>query len=159
MIHIEFTAKQIEQLRHERFNHPHPRVQKKMEALLLKSQNLPHSMIAKILGISSATLWRYFVDYKNGGIESLKTLKFYRPESDLMDYKVTIEDYFKSNPPKSITEAMECIEHLTGIKRSPTQVRIFLKAIGMKRLKTGMIPAKANPKVQEEFLKKSYILE
>ncbi len=154
MVHIEFTDEQIEQLRYERFNHPHPRVQLKMEALLLKSQNLPHIMIAKIIGVSSTTLWRYLNDYKEGGVEKLKEINFNQPESELMDHRVTIEDHFKSNPPTSIPEAMKVIEDLTGIKRSPTQVRLFLKKIGMKRLKIGMIPAKAVPEVQEEFLEK-----
>ena len=40
MIHIEFTEEQINELRHERYSHPHPRVQRKMEALFLKSQGL-----------------------------------------------------------------------------------------------------------------------
>jgi transposase len=155
MVHIEFTDEEIDQLKYERFNHPHPRVLKKMEALLLKSQNLPHSMISKIIGISSATLWRYLLDYKEGGIEKLKEINFYKPESDLMAHKVSIENYFKNNPPQSIPEAMKCIEELTGIKRSPTQIGQFLKRIGMKRLKTGMMPAKADPEVQEEFVKKN----
>lgn len=158
MIHIEFTNEEIKQLQYERFNHPHPRVQMKMEALLLKSQNLPHNVIAKVIGISSTTLWRYLNDYKEDGIEKLKEINFYQPESDLMAHKVTIEDHFKSNPPRSIPEAIKVIEDITGIRRSPTQVRLFLKKLGMKRLKTGMIPAKADPEVQGVFLKKNYIL-
>ncbi len=42
MIRIEFSEDDIEQLRRERFEHPHPRVQRKMDALLLKSEGLPH---------------------------------------------------------------------------------------------------------------------
>ena len=33
MIHIDFTPEQIDALHHERFYHPHPRVQLKMEAV------------------------------------------------------------------------------------------------------------------------------
>jgi hypothetical protein len=33
MIKIEFTDQQIKELHFERFNHPHPRVQLKMEVL------------------------------------------------------------------------------------------------------------------------------
>ena len=40
MIHIEFTEEQINELKSERYHHPHPRVQRKMEALFLKSQGL-----------------------------------------------------------------------------------------------------------------------
>ena len=37
MIHIEFTEQQVEDLSYERYHHPHPRVQQKMEVLYLKS--------------------------------------------------------------------------------------------------------------------------
>ena len=42
MIRIEFTKQQVEDLSYERYHHPHPRVQQKMEVLYLKSQGLPH---------------------------------------------------------------------------------------------------------------------
>ena len=43
------------------------------------------------------------------------------------------------------------IEELTGIRRSPTQVRKELKPMGMRCLKVGFIPGKTEPKVQEEY--------
>ena len=69
------------------------------------------------------------------------------------NYKDTIEAYFKENPVASIKEAMHKIEELTGIKRSENRVREFLKSIGLKRTKVGMILDKADPEKQEEFLK------
>ncbi len=45
MIKIEFSEKEIEALKYERYHHPHPRVQRKMEVLILASQKLPHSQI------------------------------------------------------------------------------------------------------------------
>lgn len=63
----------------------------------------------------------------------------------------TIEAYFRKNPPATIKEAMAKIEELTGIKRSETQVRKYLKSIEFKRRKVGMIPAKADPDIREEF--------
>jgi len=61
MIRINFKEEEIEKLRYERFNHPHPRVQLKMEALLLKSQGLEHKKICKILeicnGNASVSCW------------------------------------------------------------------------------------------------------
>ncbi len=38
MIQIDFTPEDIDALNHERFDHPHPRVQQKMEVVYLKSQ-------------------------------------------------------------------------------------------------------------------------
>jgi hypothetical protein len=63
--------------------------------------------------------------------------------NELMKHAETLEQYFKQNPPRSISEAQDSIQRLTGIKRSPTQIRIFLKKIGMKCLKVGFVPGKA----------------
>lgn len=46
---------------------------------------------------------------------------------------------------------MAAIETLTGIRRSPDRVRLFLKQIGMKYRKVGVIPAKADVTVQDTF--------
>ncbi len=66
MIKIEFTEEAIDKLRYERFHHPHPRVQRKMEALLLKGEGLPHHQITRILGVSENTLRQYLREYEEG---------------------------------------------------------------------------------------------
>lgn len=43
MIEIEFTPEEIDTLEYERYHHPDPKVQKKMEGLYLKSQKVEHS--------------------------------------------------------------------------------------------------------------------
>ncbi len=67
MIRIEFTEEAVDKLRYERFYHPHPRVQRKMEALLLKSDALPHQRITRILGVSENALRQYLREYEEGG--------------------------------------------------------------------------------------------
>jgi transposase len=153
MISVIFSHEDIKQLCYERYHHPHPKVQQKMEVMLLKSHNLPHKTIASIAQVSETTVWRYIKDYTEGGIEKLKEINFYRPQSRLNEHKETIEKEFRENPAATIPEAMDRIEKLTGIKRSPTQIGKFLKSIGLERRKIGMIPAKADPEVQEHFIK------
>lgn len=155
MIKINFTEEEKAALHHERFNHPHPRVQLKMEALYLKSQGLAHKEITRLTGIDENTLRTYLTQYLEGGIERLKEINFYRPTTKLVEYKDSIENYFRENPPATINEAIAKIDELTGIKRSPTQVRKFLKSLGMKPRKVGMIPSKAEPQEQERFKKKN----
>ena len=75
MIHIEFSEAETKALHYERYHHPHPRVQCKMEALWLKSQKLSHPEICRLTGISSRSLQRYLKDYAQGGLEKLKALK------------------------------------------------------------------------------------
>ncbi|MCP4486034.1 MAG: IS630 family transposase [Gammaproteobacteria bacterium] len=153
MIKIEFSAEDRERLDYERYHHPHPRVQRKMEALWLKSQDLSHQEICRLTGISKGTLCRYLKEYQQGGIEKLKETNFHKPKSKLAQHTSTIEAYFRQYPPATIKEAAAKIEELTGIKRSETQVRKFLHSIGMKCRKVGMVPAKADPEKQAEFKK------
>jgi transposase len=156
MIKIKFSDEDKAALSYERYNHPHPFVQQKMEVLWLKSQGIKHKEICRLAGVCSTTLTSYVREYQKGGIEALKTLKFYRPRSDLEDYRGTLEACFRKHPPASAIQAMAMIEELTGLKRSPERVRKFLKRMGMKLRKTGMIPAKADIEKQEAFKKKSW---
>ena len=153
MLQIAFLDHEIEQLRYERYHHPHPRVQQKMEALLLKSQGLPHQVIAACVGVCENTLLAYFRAYQDGGIDALKQINFYRPSSVLELHQATIETYFRDHPPATIAEAAAVIERLTGIARKPTQVRAFLKKLGLKRLKTYAIPDKTDSALQDTFKK------
>ena len=124
---LEFTPEIREALNYERFNHPVPLVQRRMEVLWLKSHDLPHALIAKLAGISENTVREYFQLYLEGGVEKLKAVDFYRPESELVTHTTSLEAYFRENPPATIKEAQSEIETLTGIRRSETQVAEFLK--------------------------------
>jgi transposase len=151
MSDLKFTEEDREILNYERFHHPHPRVQLKMEVLWLKSQNLSVNMICRLAKISPNTLRKYCQQYQTGGVEKLKEVNFYQPKSELRFHQTTIQKYLELNPPASINEAVNQIENLTGIKRSPTQIQKFLKSIGMRCLKIGAIPSKADPDEQEEY--------
>src|SRR5262245_50424193 len=152
MITIDFTPQDIDALHHERFHHPHPRVQLKMEAVYLKSQGLAHHDICRLARISENTLRSYLRQYQEGGLQRLKQTDWDGPASELSDHRQTIEEHFRNNPPRSTAQAAADIERLTGVRRGLTQVRKFLKGMGLKFRKLGMIPAKADAEVQRTFL-------
>lgn len=154
MIKIEFSQEAIEALQYWRFHYPVPRVQVRMEAIYLRSQGMKVIDIIRLCGISKASFYTYFNAYVTGGIEKLKEIDHYRPQSELVKHRTTVEAYFREYPPATVAEAAAKIKDLTGIERKPTQVRHFLKSLGMKPRKVGMIPAKANVEAQEEFKKK-----
>ena len=112
MITLEFSAEEKQALYYERFHHPHPRVQLKIEAVWLKSQDLPHQQICQLAGISGNTLRRYLQDYQAGGIEKLSQINFYRPQSQLEKEGATLKAYFHKHPPATINEAIasQCAE-------------------------------------------------
>ena len=155
MIKLDFTEEEIKELDSQRYHHPHPRVQKKMEVLLLKARGLSNEQIAHCIGICQNTVRSYLREYEQGGIETLKQVRFRQPQSELQEHKTTLEAHFREHPPTSIAQATHVIEQLTGIKRSDVQVRIFLKKMGIKRLKTSAIPAKCDVDEQEAFKKMS----
>lgn len=126
-IHLEFTPKALSILSEERYSHPVPLVQRRMEALWLKSHKLPHEEIAKLVGVCENTIRDYFQLYQEGGVEKLKYLHYNCPTSKLAEHVTSLETHFKEHPPSSIKQAQHDIEVLTGIKRGPTQVRKFCK--------------------------------
>ena len=151
MITIAFNASEKEALNRERYYHAHPRVRQKMETWWLKSQDLSHQEICRLADISEPTLCSRLKAYREGGLERLKGINFYQPESEMMAHQETIKAYFEQHPPATIKQAMAKIEALTGLKRSEPQVGQFLKAIGMKCRQVGMVPAKADPQKQAQF--------
>lgn len=148
---LEFSTAEREALQYWRFHHPHPRVQLKMEVLYLKSQGVSAADACRLCGISKPTWYRYLREYRAGGLEKLKAGSCPRHPSPLADYRALIAADFRQHPPASIAEAAQRIEQLTGLRRGPTQVRQFLKSLGMKPRKVGQIPAKVDVEAQEAF--------
>jgi transposase len=124
---LEFTPEVLEELNYERYRHPLPLVQRRMEALWLKSHGLRHGQIAQLVNISENTLRDYFQLYLEGGVERLKEVAIQGPESALQEHHASNEAYFRAHPPATIKEAKNTIESLTGGKRGETQVREYLK--------------------------------
>ena len=59
---ITFTPDDRRALAHDRYYHPDPRVQRKMEVLWLKSHGLSHDDIAAYADVSLRTVQRYLDD-------------------------------------------------------------------------------------------------
>jgi len=152
MIQITFTDTEIDALDYERYHHPLPHVQKRMEVVYLKSQGVPHQAIACLCRLSRQTVVTTLHLYQDGGIERLKQFHSAGQPSALNQLQLTLEAHFRSHPPRTVAEAQATIERLTGIRRSPTQIRAFLKRIGMQVRKVGSIPGRAHdpPKQQEQ---------
>jgi transposase len=154
MIRVTFTPQIIDQLFRERYEHPHPLVQRRMEALYLKSQKLKNLQISETLRVSRRTLQTWIHIFEKEGVEGLKKFNYKGQRSKLHAHTETIEEYFRKHPPRSIQEACFKVEELTGLKRGETPVRKFLKSMGMSLRKTGGVPGKADPVKQEDFKKK-----
>ena len=124
---FEFSPEVVEEINYLRYNHLAPLVQRRMDAIRLKAYGMLHKQIAEILGITENTLRDYFDLYEQGGLEKLKEIHYYQPESELKEHIVSLEAYFREHPPATIKQAQHEVEVITGVVRSETQIREFLK--------------------------------
>jgi len=124
---FEFSPEMIKEINYQRYNHLAPIVQRRMDAIRLKAYGMLHKEIAEIIGIAENTLRDYFELYEQGGIEKLKELNYYQPESELKEHIVSLEKYFREHPPATIKQAQHEVKVITGVERSETQIREFLK--------------------------------
>lgn len=122
-----FSPEVLAEIRHDRYHHPHPRVQRKMEVLWLKSRGLTHSEIAGLADVSPRSVQRYLDEFDQGGLAGVRRLSWQGKPCELDAHRASLEEYFIDNPPRGAREAQQAIERLTGIRRGLSQVRAFLK--------------------------------
>ena len=65
MIRLSFSEEEVKELDWQRYHHPHPRVQKKMEVVLLKARGLSTEQIAHGVGICQNTVRNYLREYES----------------------------------------------------------------------------------------------
>src|SRR5262249_40590002 len=158
MARITFTDDDVSAIAFDRYYHPEPFVQRKMEVLWLKAQGLTHDASARLAGVSRSSVQRYLRDYLIGGLHALRRYPWHGPRSALDGHRTSLEDHFRQHPPRSVREAQRVIEHRTGLRRGVTQVRRFLRRLGLQPRRVAAVPlppkstADDHARVQRRFL-------
>ena len=124
---LVFKPDVLAQLSTERFEHPSPIVQRRMEVLWLIGNGETQERTAQLAGVSEATVARHIALFRKQGLDGLRTLDWHIPTSELAKHQATLENEFRERPPHTIAEALTRIQELTGVRRGETQVRKFLK--------------------------------
>ena len=124
----------------ERANHPSPLVRDKMLTIWLLHCGVTRLKAAEVVGASRATVQRYVAAYSKGGLDGLRHSETHRPPGELAAFGDIIRASFAERPACTIAEACDRIEKLTGIRRSPTQVRHFLTGLGLQWRRVRAIP-------------------
>jgi transposase len=155
-----FSDEERKALAHDRYHHPHPHVQRKMEVLWLKSHGLPHKQIAKLAGVSLRSVQRYLDEYLQGGLKQVRRCQWRGPKTALLRHEPSIQEYFWDHPPRSTKEAAKVIFEQTGVRRGLTQVRAFLKRhLGLRYLKVAAIPVPPKKTIEEHAQEQARFLE
>lgn len=137
---VHLTEEQQRVVNEERTSHPHPRIREKMLVLWLLHNGLTRQKAAEIVGIGRATVQRYVAAFREGGLDGLRQWNPHRPQSDLAAYRDVIRASFEQQPVRTVAEACERIFQRTGLRRGPSQVRQFLKDLGLKFQRVRMVP-------------------
>jgi transposase len=160
MREFTFSDEDLKGIANDRYHHPHPHVQRKMEVLWLKSHHLPHEQIAELAGVSLRTVQRYLDDYLEGGLALLRRCKWRGPETELLQHEQSIQEYFWDHPPRNTKEAAKVLFEQTGIRRGRTQVRAFLKThLGLRYRKVAAIPVPPKKTIEEHAKEQARFLE
>lgn len=144
-----------------RTKHSNKKIRDRLHVLWLTQQFEDAKYISFLSDVSPRQVFNIIKIYKETGMDGILTIQHNKQESKLMGFSDLIKEEFEFRPPSSMKEARDRILKLTGIKRSISQISVFLKSLGMKYLKPSLIPmgskeTDVNEKIkkQEEFLKK-----
>ena len=124
----------------ERREHPHEPTRRKMETLWLLHHGLTREKAAKIVGVGVATVKRHANAYRDGGLDGLRRWEKKGRTGSLEAHRELLAESFRERPASSVAEAADRIEQLTGIRRGPTQTRLFLKKLGLRWQRMAAIP-------------------
>jgi transposase len=147
---VHLTEEQQRIVNEERVAHPDLRVREKMLVLWLLHCGCKHEEAAKIVGVSRTTVHRYVAAFRTGGLERLRSCDRHRPQSEMAAYRDLIRASFEKQPARTVAEACDRISQLTGLRRSPSQVRKFLKDLGLKFQRVRMIPVPPKKTLAEQ---------
>src|SRR3990167_1514826 len=151
MYRIELSTAVQSQLQNLQQTHIHPHIRRRALVLLLRFENTSNDKISSITGLCENTITDYVQLYQKGGIERLTSLHFHKPVSQLQPFDEMIKAHFEKNPVATIAQACQEVEVLTGIAIKNTQMRSYLKNLGIKWRKVNSIPAKVDIEAQQKF--------
>jgi transposase len=144
-----FSEAELEAIAHDRYHHPDPKVQRRMDILWLKHHGLTHERIAVIVGRARVTVQRCLDDYLAGGLERLRQRPPASPRSLLDQHRTSLEEQFHQHAPPTVRAAQQLIEQHTGLRRGETQVRRFLHRLGLRPRRVAAVPLPPNTTLDE----------
>lgn len=150
---FNLSEAEIEKLNYERYAYPQPMVQKRIFSVYLKAVlNFSNVNIGLITGLHPNMVSYWIGVYKEKGFDGLLTNNYGTNKSKLEEHADSILSSFLQRPPMNAVEATQRISEMTGINRSEQQVRVFMKRHGLRFIKCGHIPAKADNEAQNQWV-------
>ena len=144
-LRVQLTDEEQHVVNEERLSHPNERIRERMLVLWLLHNGVTRRKAAEIVGVGRATVQRFVAAFRDGGLNGLRQWDPNRPESEMAAFRELIREAFEKQPVRTVAEACDRIFQLTGLRRGPSQVRKFLKDLGLKFQRVRMVPVEVRP--------------
>jgi transposase len=153
LTNFELSSEELEKLNTERYHYPCPLVQKRLHCLYLKaSSGVSNEKIGILMDAHRNSISEWVHIYQQGGYKAIVHVGYGTNQSILENQAPSITELFTTRPPRSLGEAVLQVKELTGIERSTSCLRSFMKRHKFRFLQTGHIPAKVNTTQQQEWV-------
>jgi transposase len=139
-LRVHLSDEEQDVVNEERISHPNERIRERMLVLWLLHNGVTRQKAAEIAGVGRATVQRFVAAFRDGGLDGLRRWDPNRPESEMAAFRESIRESFEKQPARTVAEAGERIFRLTGLRRGPSQVRKFVKGLGLKYQRVRMVP-------------------
>jgi len=137
---VQLTEEEQRIVQEELREHPNPRIRERMHILWLLHCGLTRQKAAEVARVGRATVQRFVAAFRDGGLSGLRQWNVHGPVSELAPYREQIRASLEQRPVRTVAEACDRLEQLTGLRRQLTQVRKFLKDLGLKWQRVRAIP-------------------
>jgi transposase len=156
MVTLKLSEKQLDDLYKEMFLTANPRIRKKCLIVYLRAKGRPCHEIADIARVDKDTVTNAIKKYVGGGLAGLLKENYRRPKSQLEPCNEQLRTLFQKQPPHTVNHAIEMIFEETGVRLKLSACQTFLKKMGMKCRRYGLVPGKAmedekQPQAQQVF--------
>ncbi len=154
MLTLQISEAEIAELKYEMYHYPDALAQKRFHSIYLKgiAPELSCQRIGLYVGLSRQKVSAFIQLYNQSGIQRLKFNNYGTNKSELESHSETLLLNLENTPVHQLSQAKERIESLTGIQRSLSAVKSFLKRNDFKYQKIGHIPSKVDIQKQETYL-------
>src|SRR5262249_48452405 len=140
MARITFTDDDVSAIAFDRYYHPEPFVQRKMEVLWLKAQGLTHDAIARLAGVARSSVQRHLRQFAAGGLDAIRRFPWKGQRGALDPPPPGGEGPFPHPPPGGGKGAQCAIAERPGTRRAQTQVRRSLRRLGLQPRRVAAVP-------------------
>lgn len=142
MITLELSEQQLDELYEGLSSNGHPSARKRCLTVYLRAKGYPRETVADIARVDPDTVTHHVKSYADGGLQSLLKDRYRQPESQLEPYAEDLKAVFKKKTPHTVNQAIEMIFEQTGIRLKHSACQAYLKKLGLKCRRCGLMPGK-----------------